>query len=257
MEKSNNTITLIGAGNVATHLGKALVSQGVSVSHLWSRTEKNAAQLAQEINASVSTLEDLPKNQLTLVCVSDDAVSEVLSRLDPSIPVAYTSGSVGLMQLPQRQNMGVFYPLQTFSAQSEVTMGEVPFLIEANNAAFEKFLVSLATKLSPHVHLIDSDQRKHLHHAAVWVNNFTNHIIYQAQQIAAKNKLDFALLQPLLRETIRKVELQSAKEAQTGPARRNDQQTIARQLATLEDTSKELYALLTKSITETYRNDQL
>lgn len=255
MEESNLKITIIGAGNVATHLAKAFLRKGIEVSHVSSRTPEHAEKLASEINASVTELSGLPKDQFTLICVSDDAVSGILNKLDPSIPVAYTSGSVSLSQLPTRTNIGVFYPLQTFSKQSDVVIEDVPFLIESDNAEFEVRLVTLAKALSSHVHLINSEQRKNLHHAAVWVNNFTNHIIYQAQQVALKNDLDFALLQPLLKETIRKVASQSALDAQTGPARRNDQQTIERHLEALEGTPKELYALLTKSIKETYRND--
>lgn len=255
MKNEITSVTIIGSGNVAHHLGTALKNKGITISHLWSRTKENAEELAAKLGAKVTNLNDLPENQLAIVCLSDDAIQPTIDKILKNIPIAYTSGSVNLSQISKRNQLGVFYPLQTISKAVDLDLSEVPFLIEATDANFEGKLVQLAKRISSNVHLINSEQRQKLHHSAVWINNFTNHLIHQAQELTERGNLDFELLQPLLKETIRKVESQSAYDAQTGPARRNDLKTMQKHLNELSGTSKELYALLSKSIQETYGND--
>lgn len=249
-------VSIIGSGNVATQLGKALVENGIIVSHLSSRNSSHAEALAHQLGASPCYIDDLP-NQLTIVCVSDDAIASVVEQIPIEIPVVYTSGSVGIEDLPHRDQLGVFYPLQTMSKSGKVNMKEVPFLLESRNDLLLSELQNLASKLSPKNYIVSSDQRRKIHMAAVWINNFTNHVVYQAQKITQEQNLDYQLLLPLLKETLLKLEDQSAFDAQTGPARRGDQKTIDKHLESQSGTRKELYKLLTNSIKETYKNEKL
>lgn len=249
-------VSIAGSGNVATRLGTALIKNGISVTHIASRNMDHATQLARLLGAEVCSYSTLPY-QFTIVCVSDDAIAEVIIQIPENIPVVYTSGSVGLEELPVRSEIGVLYPLQTMSKSSEVDMDSVPFLVESENSDFQNSICALASKLSTSVDTVNSEQRRKIHMAAVWINNFTNHIVYQAQKITEEQDLDYKLLLPLLKETLRKLELQSAFEAQTGPARRGDSKTIAKHLSTQNGTRKELYQLLTNSIIETYKNEEL
>lgn len=251
------SISIVGSGNVAYHLGRAIHNSGIRITHIYSRNTEHADQLARELGADVSDLESLPGNQLALICISDDAISQVIERIPADIPVAYTSGSVEIDKLPEREHLGVFYPLQTLSKGTDVDISEVPMLIEANTASFQSNLLELANKISRSVHVVDSAQRAQLHIAAVWINNFTNHLVYQAQEITRKNNLDDSLLLPLLKETVRKLGSQSPYDAQTGPARRRDLKTIEKHMASLEGDARELYKMITKSIQETYRDEKL
>ena len=251
------SVSIVGSGNIATHIARTFDKVGVTVTHVYSRSSDHANALAEQVHAKVVSLDELPPEQLAIVCVSDDAIAEVLQQIPSDVPVAYTSGSVEMTQLPFREKLGVFYPLQTFSKTVDVDMKSVPILIEANTPHFQDELVELAKKVSRTVELIDSQQRAQLHIAAVWINNFTNHIVYQAQDLSRQQKVDYQLLLPLLKETIRKLETQSAFDAQTGPARRGDKKTLAKQVHALDGTARELYLLLTKSIQETYRNEEL
>ncbi|XOV67269.1 MAG: Rossmann-like and DUF2520 domain-containing protein [Fluviicola sp.] len=249
-------VSIIGSGNVATQLGKALVRTSVKVSHVSSRNKDHAKALASEIDATTCSLEELP-NQFTIICVSDDAIEKVFSQIDAEIPIVYTSGSVGLEELPERAKMGVLYPLQTMSKTSFVDMRSVPFLIESENKLFEEEIEQFAKAFSPLTHIVNSEQRRKIHMAAVWINNFTNHIVYHAQKITQEQDLDYNLLLPLLRETLGKLDSQSAFDAQTGPARRGDEKTIEKHLNAQSGSAKALYELLTDSIKETYSNEEL
>jgi predicted short-subunit dehydrogenase-like oxidoreductase (DUF2520 family) len=167
-------------------------------------------------------------------------------------PLAYTSGSVRLDQLPEG-NIGVFYPLQSFSKNRTIALSEVPFFIEARNADLGDLLFQLAKILSPHVDFADSEQRRHMHLAAVWINNFTNHMVFQAQEYAEAHAIQPEVFLPLLKETIAKLETLSARDAQTGPARRGDLHVLAQHEAALSGAAKEMYQLISRSILETYK----
>jgi predicted short-subunit dehydrogenase-like oxidoreductase (DUF2520 family) len=125
-------------------------------------------------------------------------------------------------------------------------------LIEADSSDFAHELFDLAWVVSRNVHFASSVERKKYHLAAVWANNFTNHLIYSAKNYLDSESLNWQLLMPLLKETVDKLNYLNPYDAQTGPARRNDLQTIDSQVKMQEGMQKELYSLLSKSIQETY-----
>jgi predicted short-subunit dehydrogenase-like oxidoreductase (DUF2520 family) len=147
-------------------------------------------------------------------------------------------------------NYGVFYPLQTFSKSREISFSDIPICIEANQSSTLLKLQQLAGTLSSSVHPINSEERKTLHLAAVFANNFVNHLYSIGSEILQENNLSFDLLKPLIRETAAKIETLHPLEAQTGPARRNDQGVINAQLKLLQDQPEfqKIYSFVTESI---------
>jgi hypothetical protein len=61
-----------------------------------------------------------------------------------------------------------------------------------------------------------------LHVAAVFVNNFTNHLYQIGNEICDENQIPFSILHPLITETAQKIMNLPPALAQTGPAIRND-----------------------------------
>lgn len=256
MDHSIQTVAIIGAGNVAQHLAKGFMDNGIRISAVFSKSGDSAKALAIETGARlVNKLVDLPPVDLVLVCVSDAAVAEVLAEIPEEFQVAYTSGSVELQTLPHRENLGVFYPLQTFSKVKEVNLFEVPFLIEAVNEECAQALFNLAWKLSRNVRFASSEERKKLHLGAVFVNNFTNHLVFLAKEYLEQQGMDWELLKPLLKETFEKIQINGPYDAQTGPARRNDQVTIHEHLSMLKTNKKEIYDVISRSIGNTYNSN--
>lgn len=254
MQKAIQTISIVGAGNVATQLGKHLKDKGIEIVSCTSRNGTNATRLAKQLNAKVITsLDKLPQVDLVLICVHDNAISSVLNEVPSTLKVAYTSGSIDLNTLPQRSNLGVFYPLQTFTKGIELDLSDVPFLIESTNQRWSDELQTLAQKVSSKVFLATSEDRKRLHVGAVMINNFTNHLAHLAEQFLQKNQLNFELLIPLLQETSKKLQSISPYDAQTGPARRGDVFVLEQHKQLLEGYSLEIYELLSKSILDTYK----
>ena len=159
------------------------------------------------------------------------------------MPFAHTSGSVCL------KNVGVFYPIQTFSKNIPLDLKKVPFCVSAKNKDFENILFKVAKSISNHVYQIDEKQRKVLHLAAVFACNFSNNMYAIAQDLLKKSDLDFEMLKPLIIETANKIRQHSPKSVQTGPAKRRDMQTIENHIDLLEDEDlKRLYKLITNQI---------
>ena len=245
-------ISILGTGNVASQLGRKLVHAGFIIDCVWSRSATKAAKLATELDThSISSI-DQASGDLVLLCVSDQAIPEIISQIPEDKRVVYTSGSVDLNQFTQRHNTGVLYPLQTLSAYLEIDLKSVPFLIEANNQNLADLVMVFAQKISDHVSYCDSATRKKYHLSAVWMNNFINHIAFQAKQFAAKEGLNWDYFSPLIQETTFKLLHMDPYDAQTGPARRNDQSVINDHASLLEGIQQEIYTLISKSIQQTY-----
>lgn len=253
--KTIASISIIGSGNVAQHLGKALVGH-VKVLSVYSPNFDHCQSLAEDLFAfPAERLEDLLPADLILVCISDDHIASVIEQLSEHPCVAYTSGAIEMDSIPRSKGLGVLYPLQSFNKDRTIELEQVPFFIEADNEVFAQALYDLTKTLSNKVVYANSEDRKHLHLAAVMVNNFNNHLVYLAQEFLKDKKMEWEYLLPLIQETTAKLQNKNPFDAQTGPARRGDQQTIAAHLAMLDGPTKEIYQLLSQNILKTYQND--
>jgi len=242
-------VTLVGKGNLSSHLEGAF------------STAKNVL-LKDVVSSRANTLEtivsdeDAENNHIYIIAVSDDAISSVSQKLIKSKSlIAHTSGSVALSKLPKGLRRGVFYPLQTFSKERKVDFKTVPFCIEAENNSDLTLLKDLASTISDSIYEISSEQRKSLHLAAVFANNFTNHLYQISKEICKMNEIPFDILKPLIKETALKIENHQPAEMQTGPAVRYDQKTIEKHLEMLNNENyKKAYQLLTKSIQKSHEH---
>ena len=184
-----------------------------------------------------------------IIAISDDAISQFSKKLNlKNKLVVHTSGSVQLDDLNCNANKGVFYPLQSISKHKKINFKKIPICLEAENKIDYSILEKVAKSISKKVFPINSEQRKKLHVAAVFVNNFTNHLYKIGNDICKVNNIDFEILKPLINETAHKIKKLTPSEAQTGPALRNDVKTLSNHLELLNKNQKEIYNVLTKSI---------
>lgn len=250
----NLQIVILGAGNVAFHLSKALIEANHQIIQIYSRTNNSAEILAkQHSTAFTSNLQMLSNNaDLYIITVSDDAISKILEQYDfINKNVVHTAGCVPISVFePELKNYGVIYPLQTFSKSRDVNFREIPICIEANNNQFESLLLELAGEISDSVWKIDSPQRLQLHLSAVFANNFVNHLYFIAKDIISESGIDFKILYPLINETAKKAMQLGPKLAQTGPALRNDSESLKKHLELLSSMPeyRAVYNALTKDI---------
>ena len=244
------TIVFLGFGNVNFHLINTLYKHNKdSVIQVYNRSKINLNKELNNIPFTTDLLK-IKEADLYIIGIPDDAIAAFSETLPlKNKLVVHTSGSVSMEALSKRNRKGVFYPLQTFSKNREVNFNTIPICIEAKEEADLELLTNLGNSLSEKVVEIDSDERSKLHLAAVFVNNFVNHLYAIGDDILGNNELSFDLLHPLIEETASKVKTLSPSEVQTGPARRGDQKTIEKHLHLLkEGPESELYQQLTESL---------
>jgi predicted short-subunit dehydrogenase-like oxidoreductase (DUF2520 family) len=71
-----------------------------------------------------------------------------------------------------------------------------------------------------------------------------------ANEICEKYNIPFDILYPLIEETTNKIKKITPEKAQTGPAKRNDAETIENHLNLLSKNQQEIYLKITQSIQE-------
>ncbi|WP_348822283.1 Rossmann-like and DUF2520 domain-containing protein [Flavobacterium aestuarii] len=243
-------ITIIGSGNVAQHLIDAFAkSNTVAIMQVFSRNPK---QIIPNIDPNQITNDwnALKEADLYIIAVSDDSIAAVSSQLPfENRLVVHTSGSAPLTLLDNKNRKGVFYPLQTFTKGKPINFKTIPLCLETQFKEDYKILETAASSISDNLYPIDSHQRKALHVAAVFVNNFTNYLYQLGNDICLENDVSFDILKPLILETAEKLLTLSPKDAQTGPAKRNDISTIEAHESFLSNENQStIYKILTQSI---------
>lgn len=249
-------VVMIGAGNLASNLGWALMKAGHDVVQVYSRTMKAAEELASIAGGSPTTnLQAITyEADVYIIAIKDSVIADVIPVLckgRESKVFIHTAGSVPMdVFRGMALHFGVLYPMQTFSKQRKVQFCEIPCFVEANDNLAFSTLNSLTDGLTERVVPLDSTRRRSLHLAAVFACNFVNHCYAAAEAILAKQNLPFDLLLPLIDETARKVHDLKPCDAQTGPAVRYDQNVIRNQAEMLRDNPllRQIYDCMSISI---------
>lgn len=255
-------IILIGAGNLATNLGKALRGIGFDILQVFSRTMESASALAQVLEAEA--VDDIAQVRddadVYVLSVKDSALASLIASLCPGKEdklFLHTAGSMPLdVFRGKAQHYGVLYPMQTFSKSKEVCFSEIPCFIEASDEKSMGLIEELAHRLSHQVYRLSSAERKYLHLSAVFACNFVNHCFAVSQQLLESHGIPFDVMLPLIDETVRKVHQLKPLEAQTGPAVRYDENVIGAQSKLLEDNPlwKTIYDSMSRDIRKQYLN---
>jgi predicted short-subunit dehydrogenase-like oxidoreductase (DUF2520 family) len=250
-------VVLIGSGNVSTVLGKLMLAKGHEILQVISRNEVHADVLAQKLGANADS--DLKKINLSadicVVAIADDALITINKSLRlHDLLVVHTAGSVSREVLHKTsKRYGVLYPLQSLRAGT-AHFPEIPLLVDGNNDETTRDIYSFAATLSDKVSMATDEHRLKLHLAAVASSNFINHLLTLTEAYCIKEGVEFKLLFPLLSETVNRIQEISPSAVQTGPAIRNDQETIMKHLGMLSDYPElqKIYNIMTKGIQDHY-----
>lgn len=261
----STTVAFIGSGNLAWHLAAALDNTDYAVREVYSRNPAHAEQLVERLyEAEVKASLDFSTSScgIFILAVSDDALQAVVREIvlpEESI-LLHTSGSqpIEVLRYAATPNIGVLYPLQTFTRDVSVDFSEVPLFVEATNPATASVVMAMGRALSDNVVKITSPERMALHVAAVFASNFTNHMLLLAQEIMKENSLSYDWLKPLIATMITKSLQIGPEYAQTGPARRGDFETLDRHMEFLQDdeATAELYKVISQDIVDRYQAEE-
>tara|TARA_A100001015_G_C14787478_1_gene631699 strand:- start:197 stop:736 length:540 start_codon:yes stop_codon:yes gene_type:complete len=163
--------------------------------------------------------------------------------------VVHCAGGVSIDQLEGTLRKGVFYPLQTFSKDQDLSFDQLPFCIETTDPKDQILLSNLAKAMGGIPHKINSETRTQMHIIAVLINNFGNHLLHLGSKLLKEHDISFKIFHPLIEETYQKALKSGPENTQTGPAIRDDQKTIEKHLGLISDENiKKLYLNLTSSI---------
>lgn len=249
-------IVLIGTGNVASVFGKAFKQAGHVILQVAGRNSSAASQLAYELDTvSTNYWSQLDRNgDIYIIAVSDKAIGDVAAEIKlPGKIVVHTAASVPKEILkPVSEHVGVLYPLQTLRRE-RVDLPEIPVFFDGSDEKTKKLLEKLARSVAGEkVEQAGDDARIKLHVAAVFASNFTNYLYILAEEYCRKEGIDFKLLQPIIEETAQRIKSIPPSAVQTGPAIRNDTDTIAKHLALLEEypALQSVYRFLSDSIAQ-------
>lgn len=247
-------IVIIGTGNTATVLGRKLKAAGHHIVQVFGRNAEAASALAYELGTKSANYWSVVNRDadLYMLAVSDIAISEIMNELQLSDKtIVHTAASVSKDILEASKHYGVFYPLQSLKKELN-HLPDIPIIIDASDEATLHQLETLATSISNNVVEANDAERLKLHLAAVFCNNFVNHLYVLMEKYCSKEGLEFGLLIPLIKETALRLDEVLPSKAQTGPAARRDSNTISRHMELLSNHPllKEFYQLFTKSIQE-------
>lgn len=247
-------IVIIGAGNVATVMGREIKKAGHEIIQVISRNAQTAQLLADELGCGAATgFAEIDKTaHLFLVAMSDSAVHELKEKFNVGDKIiVHTAGAVSMDVLKDiSANYGVLYPLQSLRKENTANSVDIPLLIEGNNEQTVSVIREFAASISNLVSDANEEQRMKLHVAAVVTNNFANHLFCLAAEYCSSEQLDFKMLQPLIEETANRLREHSPCDMQTGPAARKDITTLDKHLRILNAHPKlrTVYLRMTDSI---------
>ena len=229
-------IVIIGKGNVATNLDYAFRKKGIACQMVSSR----------------EGLDELPQANVYIYAVKDEALASVVAQVqgrERSLHL-HTSGTMPITVFGNdKPHAGIFYPFQTFSkARLIEDFSPVPVFFEARGIDDISAVYSLALTITSHVYEATQHDRERLHVAGVFTNNFTNLMYTMAAELLQNTHIPFRALLPLIDETANKIHTLSPRDAQTGPARRGDENVMNHHLELLNDEQRQVYQLLSDAI---------
>lgn len=252
-------IAIIGAGNLATHLTKALIRGGHTVVQVFSRTEESASELGclTDVPYTCKLSEIVTDAEIYIFSVKDAVLEELVSKIAEGREHALFIHTAGSMPVDLFKDVtvhyGVLYPMQSFTKNRDVDFSTVPCFLEASSEEDLLLIRKLAGSVSGQLYELDSVKRKQLHLAAVFACNFVNHCYAQAADLLESHGIPFEVMLPLIDETAAKVHDINPSDAQTGPAVRYDRNVIERHLKLLEadEMKSTIYDLMSRSIHRT------
>lgn len=254
--------SIIGSGNMAWFLAEKLSSAGYEFEGIYGRNIQAANDIALAFSTTVySALAKLPdaENHYCFIAVKDTAIVEIASQLKfKHTTLIHTAGASSIKLIGgAAQNYGAIWPIYSIVKTNHLLPKNIPVAVEGNNKATENEVLKLAKTISEEAFIATEKQRLNLHLAAVFANNFTNHLLAIAEDICTHENITFDYLNPILNQTFKRLETQSAKKSQTGPALRGDEITLQQHLLLLEGNSTltQLYQTLSMSIRKMYENE--
>jgi predicted short-subunit dehydrogenase-like oxidoreductase (DUF2520 family) len=251
------TFTIVGTGNMAWFITGRMIAAGHVCACVYGRDITKAQALAKHANTSNSYLIANGVNATAdccIIAVTDNAVNEVNPYLNTNTTIIYTAGALDIHNFSQHTDKAVLWPIYSIVKDNLPSHRAIPCAWEASTAKAKDIALTVANAVTDILTEADSTQRTALHLAAVFSNNFSNHLFAIAEQWCKEQNLQFELLRPIINQTVERLQTTSPHSLQTGPAKRGDDITIDKHIDLLAQHTdwQNVYKALTESIKEMY-----
>ena len=247
-------IYVVGYGNLGKHLSEYFIQNSINFGGIF--TDQSISIEGLEIYSKSAINQTLKSGDVLFVTTKDDEIASVIRQVEnPDVVKIYCSGSVSLESLSTISNCGAWYPLYSFSGNASIDWNKVPVFIEYSNEYVFELLSNICGELNKEFHVLNSQNRKQLHLAAVFANNFVNACFIGANEVIKENEsLKFDFLLPIIQQTLEKVAIENPKDCQTGPAKRHDENTLLEHSIMLKQLPSEqaLYKAISKFIQQNF-----
>jgi predicted short-subunit dehydrogenase-like oxidoreductase (DUF2520 family) len=246
-------IVLLGAGHLAIHFYEQITAcPKLDLIQWYNRSIEKIGFAKKQIKIT-DQMDELEDADIYLICVKDEAIESISEKIKTGGLAVHCAGGIPLHELKVSHRKGVFYPLQTFTKERSLSFDQLPFCIEAIEKKDQNLLCEFAKQLGGIPHVMNSEKRAYLHMIAVWVNNFSNHMLHLGSDLSKKYQIPFQIFHPIIEETFQKALSMEPQNAQTGPAVRQDHKTIKKHLDLISGQDiKNLYLNLSTSIQKKY-----
>jgi predicted short-subunit dehydrogenase-like oxidoreductase (DUF2520 family) len=247
------TITLVGAGKLASFLAPALTQAGFIVTEIVTRDEpgsmKRAQKLARAVRARAVKMEDTGlRSEMVWLAVPDRMirpVAELLAR-QPNLRAArfafHSSGALGSRELVSLKSRGFavasVHPLMTFVPGTKPALDGVPFAVEGDARAVEKArgIVRALGGMSWPL----ASRRKAAYHAWATMTSplllaYLVSLERAGRQAGLARDQSRRMSLPILRQTLANYARLGAEDSFTGPFVRGDAETIRKHLALMKN----------------------
>ena len=230
---SATSLVVVGRGRVGGSLARAAELAGIEVRLA---SADRAAETAEGAGAA-------------LLCVPDEALTDVCARIAPSTPtlVGHVSGASGLDALSPALDRGAaifsLHPLQTFADEATPVEG-TPAAIAGSDDRALSFARLLGEALGLRPFDVPEESRAAYHAAAAISSNLLVALEESAAELVERLGIEDAreLLAPLVLRTAANW-AERGPDALTGPIARGDRATVERHRAALAETAPELLAM--------------
>lgn len=262
---SKPTITIVGAGSLASALAPALASAGYRIDCVLSRdgraSRRRARALARRVGAKAATLGAPVSSGLLWLCISDDAIRPCARALSRGRSwkgrvVLHSSGALSSDELAPLRRRGAsvasLHPMMTFVPGVRVRMAEVPFAVEGDRAAV-RLARRIVRDLKARVFPIAKSNKALYHAFGSFSSPMVIATLVMAERVAAAAgvpaRMRRDVMLPIVKKTLSNYLEASAAKAFSGPIARGDVNTIRRHLRALRKVpgAREIYVALALS----------
>ncbi|MHB8110804.1 MAG: Rossmann-like and DUF2520 domain-containing protein [Syntrophorhabdaceae bacterium] len=256
-------IGIIGAGKVGISLGYVLKGNGLNVAAISDihgpELDRARGFLGIDTLYTTNNTDLIETSSVIAIAIQDRLIGEVADAISNTAEdltgklFFHTSGadSAAILSSLKKKgaNIGSLHPLQTFpDIESAIeVLPDTSIFIEGDDRARDT-LRFIGENLGAKVYAIAGEDKVFYHLAAVFVCNLLSALMYAGQGIMQKINIDLEPFIPIIRATLKNIEIKGPLQALTGPIVRGDDKTVSAHIAAMSDMPlhKEIYGALSK-----------